>query len=234
MIPREKIRIGGLPVLTELRRLNEEFTLISMSRARARSVEKQALSAGADAHFRNPVDVSELRMTLLDTMRRRSDEADRERSRQQALEASRFQDFIGASEPMRLVYDAIQQIAASNINVLIRGESGTGKELAARAIVALSRRANKPFIRLNCAALPENLIESELFGSERGAFTGATESRPGHIEMADGGTLFLDEIATLTLPLQTKLLRVLEDHHVQRLGGRSFRKIDFRLDLRNQ
>jgi DNA-binding NtrC family response regulator len=220
---------GGVPVLTELRRLNKDFTLISISRARARSVEKHALSAGADAHFRTPVDVPELRMTLLETIRRRSDEAERERSWHEALEASRFQDFIGASEPMRLVYDAIQQIAASNINVLIRGESGTGKELAARAIVALSRRANKPFIRLNCAALPENLIESELFGSERGAFTGATESRPGHIEMADGGTLFLDEIATLTLPLQTKLLRVLEDHHVQRLGGRTLRKIDFRL-----
>ena len=220
---------GGVPVLTELRRLNKDFTLISISRARTRSVEKHALSAGADAHFRTPVDVPELRMTLLETIRRRSDEAARERSWHEALEASRFQDFIGASEPMRLVYDAIQQIAASNINVLIRGESGTGKELAARAIVALSRRANKPFIRLNCAALPENLIESELFGSERGAFTGATESRPGHIEMADGGTLFLDEIATLTLPLQTKLLRVLEDHHVQRLGGRTLRKIDFRL-----
>lgn len=220
---------GGLPVLTELRRLNGDFSLISVSSARARSLEKQALSAGADAHFRAPVDVSELRMTLLESMRRRNEEAERERSRRQAIEVSRFQDFIGASEPMRLVYDAIQQIAASNINVLIRGESGTGKELAARAIVALSRRAHKPFIRLNCAALPENLIESELFGSEKGAFTGATESRPGHIEMADGGTLFLDEIATLTLPLQTKLLRVLEDHHVQRLGGRTFRKIDFRL-----
>ncbi len=220
---------GGLPVLAELRRLNTEFTILSISRARARSVEKQALSAGADAHFRSPVDVPELRITLLDSIRRHTEDAARKRSRQQALEASRFQDFIGASEPMRLVYDAIQQISASNINVLIRGESGTGKELAARAIVALSRRANKPFVKLNCAALPENLIESELFGSERGAFTGATESRPGHIEVADGGTLFLDEIATLTLPLQTKLLRVLEDHQVQRLGGRSFRKIDFRL-----
>jgi DNA-binding NtrC family response regulator len=220
---------GGVAILAELRQLNGEFTLISVSRARARSVEKQALHAGADAHFRDPVDVPELRVTLLENMTRRSQEAERERLRQQALEASRFQDFIGVSEPMRLVYDAIQQIAASNINVLIRGESGTGKELAARAIVALSRRANKPFIRLNCAALPENLIESELFGSEKGAFTGATESRPGHIELADGGTLFLDEIATLTLPLQTKLLRVLEDHHVQRLGGRTFRKIDFRL-----
>jgi DNA-binding NtrC family response regulator len=220
---------GGLPVVTELRRLNPDFTLISVSRARARSVEKQALNAGADAHFRNPVDVPELRMTMLDSIRRRAGETERERSRQQALEASRFQDFIGASEAMRLVYDAIQQIAASNINVLVRGESGTGKELAARAIVALSRRASKPYIRLNCAALPENLIESELFGSEKGAFTGATESRPGHIELADGGTLFLDEIATLTLPLQTKLLRVLEDHQVQRLGGRTLRKIDFRL-----
>lgn len=220
---------GGLPVLTELRRLNNDFTLVSMSRARTRSVEKQALTAGADAHFRTPVDVPELRVTLVDTIRRRAEDAERERSRRHVLESSRFHDFIGASEPMRRVYDVIQQVASSNINVLIRGESGTGKELAARAIVALSGRANKPFIRLNCAALPENLIESELFGCEKGAFTGATESRPGHIELADGGTLFLDEIATLTLPLQTKLLRVLEDHHVQRLGGRTLRRIDFRL-----
>ena len=102
---------------------------------------------------------------------------------QRSLESSRFQDFIGASEPMRLVYDAIQQVADSSINVLIRGESGTGKELAARAVVALSPRDTKPYIRLNCAALPETLIESELFGSEKGAFTGATESRPGQIEL---------------------------------------------------
>lgn len=220
---------GGIQVLAELRRLNKDFTLISMTRARNRTVEKRAMEAGADAHFRNPVEIPELRTALIENIRRRAEEAERERSRQQVLDASRFQEFIGASEPMRRVYDAIQQIAKSNINVLIRGESGTGKELAARAIVALSKRENKPFIRLNCAALPENLIESELFGSERGAFTGATESRPGHIEMADGGTLFLDEIATLTLALQTKLLRVLEDHHVQRLGGRTLRKIDFRL-----
>ncbi|MGD0730171.1 MAG: sigma-54 dependent transcriptional regulator [Terracidiphilus sp.] len=220
---------GGLSVLDELRRLNGDLTLISLSRARARSVEKQALNAGADAHFRNPVDLAELRMTLAETMRRRGEESERERMRQQSLESSRFQDFVGASEPMRLVYDAIQQVAGSSINVLIRGESGTGKELAARAIVALSHRSEEAYIRLNCAALPENLIESELFGSERGAFTGATESRPGQIELADGGTLFLDEIATLSVALQTKLLRVLEDHQVQRLGGRSHRKIDFRL-----
>ena len=220
---------GGLAALSELRSLNQDFVLISMSRAQTRSIEKQALSTGADAHFRNPIDVGVLRITLAEALRNRAENAERERMRQKAIETSQFQDFIGASDPMRLVYDAIQQVAGSNINVLIRGESGTGKELAARAVVALSHRAGKPFIRLNCAALPENLIESELFGSERGAFTGATESRPGQIELADSGTLFLDEIATLTLPLQTKLLRVLEDHHVQRLGGRNLRKIDFRL-----
>jgi len=119
---------------------------------------------------------------------------------------------------MRLVYDAIQQVAASNINVLIRARAARARSGCTRHCCA-QPQATKPFIRLNCAALPENLIESELFGSERGAFTGATEARPGHIELADGGTLFLDEIATLTLPLQTKLLRVLEDHHVQRLAG---------------
>jgi DNA-binding NtrC family response regulator len=220
---------GGLAVLEELRKLNQGFVLVSISRSRTRSVEKQAIEAGADAHFRSPVDLAELRLALADALRRRSEDQARESMRKQAFESSRFQDFVGASETMRNVYDAIQQVADSSINVLIRGESGTGKELVARAIVALSRRAKKPYIRLNCAALPENLIESELFGSERGAFTGATEARPGQIELADGGTLFLDEIATLTLPLQTKLLRVLEDHQVQRLGGRTLRKIDFRL-----
>jgi DNA-binding NtrC family response regulator len=220
---------GGLPVLYEMRRLNPDFVLVSLSRSRTRSVERQALEAGADVHFRRPVDIAELRLALADALRKRTEDAAREQMRRQAIESSRFQDFVGASEAMRYVYDAIQQVAGSSINVLIRGESGTGKELAARAIVALSPRARKPYIRLNCAALPENLIESELFGSERGAFTGATESRPGQIELADGGTLFLDEIATLTLPLQTKLLRVLEDHQVQRLGGRTLRQIDFRL-----
>jgi len=217
--------LGGLRVLNELRRLDGNLTLISVSRAAARSVEKQALEAGADAHFRAPVDVGELRTALVELLRDRVAVA----KRNQVLESSRFQDFIGSSEPMRLVYDVIRQVAGNNINVLIRGESGTGKELAARAVVALSQRSDKPFVRLNCAALPANLIESELFGSERGAYTGATESRPGQIELADKGTLFLDEIATLPVDLQTKLLRVLEDRQVQRLGGRSYRKIDFRL-----
>ena len=136
---------------------------------------------------------------------------------------------IGASEPMQRLYDAILRVADSHTTVLIRGESGTGKELVARAIVSKGPRASQPFISLNCAALPENLIDDELFGHEKGAFTGAVASRPGHIEMAHGGTLFLDEIATLPIALQTKLLRVLEDRAVQRLGGGTSKKIDFRL-----
>src|ERR1700677_61154 len=219
----------GIRVLRELHVLERGLVLISLSRSRARGLEKQAIEAGSDAHFRSPIDLSELRLVLKTTLEERIEEMERARMQQQVLERSKFQDLVGASEPMRRVYDAISQVADSRINVIVRGESGTGKELVARAIVALSSRRNKPFISLNCAALPENLIESELFGHERGAFTGANDAKPGQIELADGGTLFLDEIATLTLPLQTKLLRVLEDRHVQRLGGRHGRKIDFRL-----
>jgi len=165
---------GGLPALNELRKLNQDFILISLSRSHTRTVEKRALEAGAGLHFRSPVDISELRLALITALDKRIEDLTHAKIPRQTLESSRFQEFIGGSEPMRFVYDAIQQVADSNVNVLIRGESGTGKELAARAIVALSRRAKKPFIRLNCAALPENLIESELFGSERGAFTGAS------------------------------------------------------------
>src|SRR6202046_2688984 len=220
---------AGVEVLREVRILDRGLVLISLSRSRARGVEKQAVEAGSDAHFHSPIDPSELRLVLKTTLEERIEGMERVRMQQQVLERSKFHDLVGASEAMRRVYDAISQVADSRINVIVRGESGTGKELVARAIVALSSRRNKPFISLNCAALPENLIESELFGHEKGAFTGANESKPGQIELADTGTLFLDEIATLTLPLQTKLLRVLEDRQVQRLGGRQSRKIDFRL-----
>jgi DNA-binding NtrC family response regulator len=220
---------AGLIIVRELRALERDLVLISLSRSRSRALEKTAVDAGADAHFRSPIDLSELRVALKTTVERRDAEADAERLREEALHNTRFHDLIGASPAMRRVYESISQVANRKVNVIIRGESGTGKELVAQAIVALSDRRNKPFISLNCAALPENLIEAELFGHERGAFTGAVEARAGQIEQADGGTLFLDEIATLSLPLQTKLLRVLEDHVVQRLGGRHSRKIDFRL-----
>jgi transcriptional regulator with PAS, ATPase and Fis domain len=130
---------------------------------------------------------------------------------------------------MQKVYQAIEAVAGTNANVVIRGESGVGKELVAQAIVQCGDRQDKPYVCLNCSALPETLIESELFGYEKGAFTGADSAKPGLIELAHGGTLFLDEITTLDLGLQSKLLRVLQERSVQRLGGRAAKKIDFRL-----
>jgi transcriptional regulator with PAS, ATPase and Fis domain len=130
---------------------------------------------------------------------------------------------------MQKVYEAILAVADSNTSVMLRGESGTGKELIAQAIVQAGSRAEKPYVCLNCSALPETLIDSELFGYEKGAFTGADTHRPGLIESAHTGTLFLDEITTLNPNLQSKFLRVLQEHSVQRLGGRTAKKIDFRL-----
>jgi transcriptional regulator with PAS, ATPase and Fis domain len=130
---------------------------------------------------------------------------------------------------MQRVYEAIRRVASGTSTIMLRGESGTGKELLARAVVSLGPRRDAAFISVNCAALPEHLMESELFGHEKGAFTGAHASRPGQIELADGGTLFLDEIGSLGLSLQSKLLRVLQDRMVQRLGGKKPAKIDFRL-----
>jgi Nif-specific regulatory protein len=130
---------------------------------------------------------------------------------------------------MQAVYDLIAQVSGSDATVLIRGESGTGKELVAHAIHYNSRRAGKPFIKVNCAALPETVIESELFGHEKGAFTGAVSARKGRFELADGGTLFLDEVGDLSAGLQIKLLRVLQEREFERVGGARTLKVDVRL-----
>ena len=138
---------------------------------------------------------------------------------EEATSPLRPRGFVGNSEVMQKVYAQIAQVAPSSTTVFLQGESGTGKELAARSIHSGSTRANKPFISLNCAALPENLIESELFGHERGAFTGANATRKGRFELANGGTLFLDEVGELSLMTQAKLLRVLQERAFERLGG---------------
>jgi len=198
--------------------------LIALMPNGAQSSHDDALRFGADQIARNELELKDALDLALNAPLVSTPLAPRPAASRNSL-----CDLIGCSEPMQRLYDAILRVADSSTTVMIRAESGTGKELVARAIVALGPRASKPFVGLNCAALPEALIESELFGHEKGAFTGAVVSRPGHIEMAHGGTLFLDEIATLPLALQTKLLRVLEDRAVQRLGGSSSKKIDFRL-----
>jgi DNA-binding NtrC family response regulator len=219
----------GVEFLRELRSLAPDVVLVAMTRSNSRSIRLKALEATADEYFSAPVDFDELRVVLGRALEKRAAEIDYRVLRNRELPQQAFCELVGISEPMQRIYAAITRVADSNSTIMIRGESGTGKELAARAIVAMSPRAGKPFISINCAALPEHLMESELFGHEKGAFTDARVSRPGQIELADTGTLFLDEIATLSLALQSKLLRVLEDRVLQRIGSKTVKKIDFRL-----
>ena len=142
---------------------------------------------------------------------------------------TRFGEMVGQSEPMQSVYQMIERVAASTASVLILGESGTGKELVANAIHRKSDRAKGPFFALNCAALPKEILENELFGHEKGAFTGSTNEKPGAFEMASGGTIFLDEVAEMSPDIQVKLLRALETRMVRRLGGKKEIAVDFRI-----
>jgi DNA-binding NtrC family response regulator len=218
-----------LRLVRQLRQHDPHLVLLGFTRSHNKSSRSQFEQAGINYCFVAPVDFEEVHAALHVAIEERSAEIENHRIREDARSRNSFCQLIGGSEPMRLVYDAISRVAESNVNVLVRGESGTGKELVAQAIVASGPRRDKPFVSVNCAALPESLIEAELFGHEKGSFTDAHESRAGHIESANGGTLFLDEIGTLGLALQSKLLRVLEQHVVQRIGSRTTKKIDFRL-----
>jgi len=216
-------------VLREIHQVRDDLVLVAMTRSTSRSIPIRASRAGADEFFLLPVNFQELKIVLSRAIEKRALEMEGRRMLDQVESKSAFCGMIGGSDAIQKIYQSIQAIADSNTSIVLRGESGTGKELIAQAIVESGSRRDKPFICLNCSALPETLIESELFGYEKGAFTGADSAKPGLIETADGGTLFLDEITTLNHSLQAKLLRVLQEHTVQRLGGRSTRKIDFRL-----
>jgi len=219
----------GVTGLAELRGFNPDLVLIALTRSTSRNLRHKAIDAAVDEFFVAPINFEEVRIVLTRMLKKRKAEIEYRLRQEQEAERQSFAELIGGSEPMLRMYEAIRRVADSHSTVLIRGESGSGKELVARAIVSLGPRSEKPFISINCAALPENLIETELFGHERGAFTDAKAARPGHIELAHTGTLFLDEIATLGLALQSKLLRVLEDRAVTRIGGKTAKRIDFRL-----
>ena len=193
------------------------------SKAEMARRKKRGRNSGADP------DLQQRKFKPEQTLEQRPPEIQCRQVRGQACGKSSFCELVGASEAMRNVYNAISRIADSSTTVVIRGESGTGKELVARAIVATSPRRHKPFISVDCGVLPETLIEGELFGHEKGALTEADEARPGHFEVAQGGTIFLDKISALGLGLQSKLLRVLEKHTVQRPGARTSKKVEFRL-----
>jgi DNA-binding NtrC family response regulator len=219
----------GIDVLKEMRQLRQDLVFVAMTRASDRSIPIKASRAGADEFFLLPLNFSELNIVLTRAIQKRAMEIEGRRMVEHFENKSAFCGLIGGSSAMQRVYQAVLSVACSNSSVVLRGESGTGKELIAQAIVQSGNRSEMPYIALNCSALPEGLIESELFGYEKGAFTGADGARAGLIESAQGGTLFLDEITTLPHGLQSKLLRVLQERTVQRLGGRTAKKIDFRL-----
>jgi DNA-binding NtrC family response regulator len=219
----------GLDVLDEVRKIRNDIVLVALTRANSRSIRVRASQAGADEFFLLPLNHEELKIVLHRAIEKRSLELEGRRLVQQAESRAAFFGLVGASPAMEKIYQSIEAVARTNANIVLRGESGVGKEMVALAIVQCSDRPEQPFVAVNCSALPDTLMESELFGYEKGAFTGADAAKPGLIELAQSGTLFLDEITTLPPSLQSKLLRVLQERSVQRLGGRSARKIDFRL-----
>jgi DNA-binding NtrC family response regulator len=219
----------GLNLLTEVRQREPDATVVMMSGEGDRRVALKAMDLGAFDFFQKPVDSAELRVILARALERRRLLAENRALKEQAREDGSFGSLIGRSIPMVRLFREIEKVAPSDATVLIQGESGTGKELVAHSIHAGSPRRDRPFIAVNVSALPESLAEAELFGHERGAFTGAVASRPGRFELAHGGTLFLDEIGTLTAAVQSKLLRAIESREIERVGGRRAIPVDFRL-----
>jgi two-component system NtrC family response regulator len=188
----------------------------------------RAVGMGAYDFYQKPLDTGTLKL-VVDRAYRIHDLEEENRELNRVRTSSPIEGIIATSEPMLKVCRVIEKVAPADVTVLILGESGTGKELLARAVHDLSSRKDKKFVAINCAAIPENLLESELYGYEKGAFTGAVKTTPGRIELASGGTLFLDEIGDMPLPLQAKLLRFLQERVIERIGGRVEIPVDVRV-----
>jgi DNA-binding NtrC family response regulator len=203
--------------------------VIVLSSDDKKSTALKVIDAGSYDYFIKPIDTDVLRHLLERAVEKLRIQRENRILREEISRKNSLGDLIGATDSMRHLFDSIKRIAKSTTSVIIRGESGVGKELVARALHEQSPRRSRAFISVNCAALPEGLMEAELFGYEKGAFTGAVTAKEGRIELAHQGTLFLDEIATLTPALQSKLLRVLEDRSLTRLGGKKTIRVDFRL-----
>ena len=222
----------GLATLQELKQRRPDLPVIIMTAFVSAETAIRATTFDAEDYLEKPLDIERLKQLIDETLQRSSptltDGAALPDETTEALTAG-GEALLGQSRAMQEVYKTIGKTAARDVTVLITGESGTGKELVARALKTYSRRDRGPFVALNCAAIPEPLLESELFGHERGAFSGATEARPGKFELAHSGTLFLDEIGDMPLVLQSKLLRVLQERELYRLGARAPRLVDVRI-----
>ncbi len=226
------IRMGGMNGLETLRRLRQndsKLPVIMMTAYGTTQTAIEAMKLGAYDYVLKPFDVPKLKQ-LVATALKAANDMKQVVSYQPLLDSEDYAlGIIGRSEPMQNVFKLIGQLAASDATALITGESGTGKELVARSIYHHSKRSERPFLAINCAAIPENLLESELFGHERGAFTGATFQRIGKFEQCNGGTIFLDEIGDMSLATQAKILRVLQNGTFDRVGGNQSVKVDVRV-----
>ncbi len=221
--------MDGLAALAAFKKIDKDVPVIVISGQGRTNTIVQAMKLGASDFVCKPFEDAELEVLLGNALKQRQLSQEVATLREQLKEQSRYTMLFGNSERMLGVRDLIERVSDTDVTVLIRGESGTGKELVARALHERSLRRDKPFVKVNCAALPTELLESELFGFEKGAFTGAIQHKPGKFEFANHGTMFLDEIGDMSPPLQAKLLQVLQDGEFSRLGGKNDVQVDVRV-----
>ncbi|HWP49845.1 MAG TPA: sigma-54 dependent transcriptional regulator [Candidatus Limnocylindrales bacterium] len=219
----------GMEVLEKVKELGENPLVIMLSALQEVKLAVKAVKLGAYDYLSKPVNLEELKLVIEKGLQHRQLERKAEHLEQKIQESWSTEGLLGTSPAMKRVFQFIDKVARTDTTVLIQGESGTGKELVAYAIHQRSLRKDKPFITIDCGAIPEELVESELFGHEKGAFTGALQKKEGKFELAKGGTLFLDEIGNLPLPGQAKLLRALEQKQITRVGGISMIPVDVRI-----
>src|SRR5205809_7128104 len=222
-------RMGGLELLERLATDAQTMAVVVVTAQGTIDSAVQAMRMGAYDYITKPIDTDRLRTILQNASTLLGTRAELELTRRKLRDAGSLGSLIGPSKKMQEIFHLIEMVAPSTASVLITGASGTGKELVARTVHDLSPRRNKPFVPINCAAIPETLIESEIFGHEKGAFTGALERRTGCFELAEGGTLLLDEIGEMPIATQAKLLRVLEDRKLRRLGSKVETTVDVRV-----
>jgi two-component system, NtrC family, response regulator PilR len=221
--------MGGLELLERVREISPETPVVLITAHGSTESAVEAMRLGAYDYLTKPCSVDEICLVVDKALEKRSLSAENRRLRREIQDRAGLPTMLGQSPCMKAVFDFVHRVASSKTNLLITGESGTGKELVARAVHSLSDRKDRPFVAVNCGAIPENLLESELFGHVKGAFTGAVANKLGLFEVADGGTLFLDEIGEMPLSLQVKVLRAIQDRTFKRVGGTNDVRVDVRI-----
>jgi DNA-binding NtrC family response regulator len=221
--------MDGIEVLRKIRELNEATDVIVVTAVKSLKTAVEAIKLGVFDYVTKPFDIHEILALIKRVMEKQELVKEVMYLRSEVARERYFEDLVGTNAKMLEIYDLVARIADNNATVLLIGESGTGKEVLARTLHRQSSRSGKPFVVVNCAAIPGELLESELFGHERGAFTGAIQTKPGKFELANGGTLLLDEVGSLRLDLQAKLLRALQEREIERVGGTRTIKIDVRV-----